>query len=363
MHKFRILICGAGFGQIYLEALKRINSEFEVVGLFCKNSPHSQLIASYYNIPTYDDISQVPENINLVCVVVKSSVLGGEGTNLAIEFLSNGYNVMLEQPVNEKDILRCITIARSKNRIFWVGDLYSRLESVKKYKKYVGKILCNNQLSYIEVDFSSQVSYPLCDILIEVFPEYRPFKLEDRVEQVGPIQVVKGIISDIPIIFKVDNRADPKSPDTYLNVFHRIKATFDCGSLVLENTHGPIIWYPVMYITNGISNYHQFTKYNTPELYEDSVNLLWKSPYNSFSDIFRYQWTEALNNIFSMIKEYSEQKENDLNGKYQKFLLCAKYWNMVTKKIGYPQIKNNDNYTRFSVSEFDNIGGNYESDF
>ena len=82
--RLRVLVCGSRFGQFYLEALKLLpESEYEIVGLFAQGSDRSQIGANHYQIPLYTDINQLPADIDLACVVIRSSVMGGVGTDLA----------------------------------------------------------------------------------------------------------------------------------------------------------------------------------------------------------------------------------------------------------------------------------------
>lgn len=60
----------------------------------------------------YTSVDNLTDDIGLACVVTRSGVLGGNGTELAKALLSRGINVIQEQPVHFKDVEECEKLAR-----------------------------------------------------------------------------------------------------------------------------------------------------------------------------------------------------------------------------------------------------------
>ena len=50
-NKYRVLVCGVGFGQFYIKAIENMNEKFQIVGILSKGSELSQSYAKKYKIP------------------------------------------------------------------------------------------------------------------------------------------------------------------------------------------------------------------------------------------------------------------------------------------------------------------------
>jgi len=86
----------------------------------------------------YTDLNDLPRDIDAACVVVKSSVLGGKGTDLAIGLMNKGIHVLLEQPVHHNDLSE-MELGWKKAKELWNYRLGSPL--VSDYFHQNGKAL------------------------------------------------------------------------------------------------------------------------------------------------------------------------------------------------------------------------------
>ena len=50
-NKYRVLVCGVGFGQFYIKAIENMNEKFQIVGILSKGSELSQSIKYQYIQP------------------------------------------------------------------------------------------------------------------------------------------------------------------------------------------------------------------------------------------------------------------------------------------------------------------------
>lgn len=103
MKRLKVLICGSTFAQFYMLALEMSSDIFEFCGILAEGSARSVKCAEKYNIPFYSDIDELPQDIDIACVVVRSGVLGGNGTELSCRLLERGINVIQEQPLHKKE--------------------------------------------------------------------------------------------------------------------------------------------------------------------------------------------------------------------------------------------------------------------
>ncbi|WIX26540.1 Gfo/Idh/MocA family oxidoreductase [Xanthomonas arboricola pv. corylina] len=94
----RVLIAGAKFGEMYLNAFLQDQPGLELAGLLATGSARAQQLAHAFGTPLYTAIEQLPDDIDIACVVVRSTVVGGTGTALAEALLRRGMHVIQEHP-------------------------------------------------------------------------------------------------------------------------------------------------------------------------------------------------------------------------------------------------------------------------
>lgn len=102
-----------GFGRYYIEAILRLPDLFELVGILSRGSKNSIKLAEKYGVPLMTDIEEISkENVDAVCVVVKSSIVGGNGTDIVMQLLEKGIHVIQEQPIHSEEYKKCLIIAK-----------------------------------------------------------------------------------------------------------------------------------------------------------------------------------------------------------------------------------------------------------
>ena len=94
--KQRVLIVGAKFGEMYLNAFMQPPEGLELVGLLAQGSARSRELAHAFGIPLYTSPEQITRMPDIACIVVRSTVAGGTGTQLARHFLTRGVHVIQE---------------------------------------------------------------------------------------------------------------------------------------------------------------------------------------------------------------------------------------------------------------------------
>lgn len=116
MRKLRVIVCGVGFGRYYIEAILRLPDLFELVGILSRGSKNSIKLAEKYGVPLMTDIEEISkENVDAVCVVVKSSIVGGNGTDIVMQLLEKGIHVIQEQPIHSEEYKKCLIIAKKNH--------------------------------------------------------------------------------------------------------------------------------------------------------------------------------------------------------------------------------------------------------
>lgn len=348
MTKKRVIVCGTTFGQIYLDAIAH-NPDTELVGIMAQNSERSKLTAEKYGVPLYHSTEELPENIDIAFVVIRSGCLGGMGTEIAENLLKAGINVMQEHPVHYKDIEKLARIAVKNKKIYLVGNLYKHIVQVNDFMSCARKLNEENQLLYIKAVFSSQVSYPAVDILLNTLPSGSGFNVSGHISN-GGFQILTGDIKNIPFTFEIHHEVNPSDPNNNMNFMHEIEFVYAGGRLLLANTFGPLLWFPKM---NTDISYAVKRNY-PPHMYEKSCTLLGSGEYETFQEMLDINWRKAVGKDISVM--CGTLGNNSEMGKLlRRELSASKIWNQMTSEIGYADIAERTVFEPFPTEKLEKI--------
>lgn len=87
-------------------------------------SARSRELAHAFGIPLYTSPEQITRMPDIACIVVRSTVAGGTGTQLARHFLTRGVHVIQEHPLHPDDISSLQTLAQEQGCCYWVNTFY-----------------------------------------------------------------------------------------------------------------------------------------------------------------------------------------------------------------------------------------------
>lgn len=234
MQRIKTIVCGSTFGQYYIDALKKYDEFFEVIGLLARGSRRSVTLAEKNGIPLFTDIDKIPENIVLACVVIRSEGVGGEGCEVAQRLMEKGIHIIQEQPIYPKNLMECYRTAKKYGVIYNIGNLYMKLPEVQHFIKVSRKLGDLNTLRYMSLYFCTQVAYPALSILIEAISGFREWKNLSVIKGNGPFDIITGQAGAIPITIEFNNKINPQVPDiTYCSVKER-EGAYENFNAVLE---------------------------------------------------------------------------------------------------------------------------------
>ena len=63
MSKIRTVVCGTSFGRFYIEGIKSLNDQYELVGILSTGSRQSKRIAEKENIKLKDKIDDLKDEL------------------------------------------------------------------------------------------------------------------------------------------------------------------------------------------------------------------------------------------------------------------------------------------------------------
>lgn len=357
--KLKVVVCGTRFGRFYLEAIKQ-SHEFELAGIVSTGSAFSQKCAEKYGTKLYTDLEQLPSDVDIACVVIRTTVLGGEGTELALRLMNKGVHVLLEQPAHQRDLARCYQASRQNNVFFALGDLYVELPSVKKFILLAQGIIKQQTPLYLNIDLATQVSFPLVHILAKALPSLRPWKVESVINDDTPFQVVSMTIGGIPVVIRAHNQVDTEVSDGYLHLLHKISLGVGGGNLTLSDTHGPVTWQPRLIMPDDHYMPGDITTYPSDGMFDESTSLIGDEKYPTYEEIFNSLWPQAILNdlrrVASLIKGEIAEKQTAKWG--QQEVLCSQLWHEISNALGYPNNCKNADKEYLSVSNA--VGAYYE---
>lgn len=325
-----VIVCGSTFGSYYVEAINRNSKDFKISGIFAKGSVRSKNLADKYNIPLYTNLEDLPDDIDLACVILRSEGVGGEGTEICHKLLNKKINVIQEQPVYYNHQRTCLELAIDNRVVYMTANIFSHFENIRSFIEYSKAIKKLSKLLYINASFSVQVSYTAIDILIMAgaYGKLDIKKVEcDSCTQ--PFDILCGKLGDIPINIEYNNRFNPEYPDYNMHLMHKIDFYFTDGVLSLNDTYGCVSWRPRSYV-----KFNNYNKYLKDEL--AYINLF--EGYSlSINDIYSQIWIEAIT------KEILEAKNYILNARMNssrvnRELIVSKNWKTLQDAAGYAKI-------------------------
>ncbi|EHR61692.1 Gfo/Idh/MocA family oxidoreductase [Saccharomonospora cyanea] len=238
------VVCGTGFGRVYLEALSRPDSPYRPAGVLARGSARSVACAEHYGVPLYRDVDEVPDDVALACVVVGSGLVGGPGATLAERFLTRGVPVLQEHPLHPDELASCLRVARRHGTVHHVDTLFVHVEPVRRFVAAARRLLTRQPALFVEATCAYQVLQTLLEVLGEALGGARATGLTAAPGEPGPFRTVSGELAGVPFALRVQHELDPRAPDNHAHLLHRVTIGTEGGQLTLVNTHGPVVWTP-----------------------------------------------------------------------------------------------------------------------
>jgi thiazolinyl imide reductase len=345
--KIRTVVFGSTFGQFYLESLSNLNDDFEIIGLIAGGSERSRKCAEAYGIPLYNNIREInPNDIDLACIILRSGVMGGKGTEFALYCMANGIHVLQEHPIHHKDLTTCLRAAKLNHVHFITGNLYPHLPAFRRFTEVAKHLFETKEVVYLDIALATQVSFPLVQMMIALLPNPRPLKIQHVLKDSGPFQVLTGEWGGLSFTLRAHNEVNPNDPDNHQHLLHTISIGCSGGTLSLTDTHGPVVWKTQLHIPHN-----ELLKNVSPDqqLNEKSTLILGPEFPPSYQEILQKQWPRAIEKDLQMMKNFiTGEKKTEQRAHLE--LLCTQLWHDLTNALGAPTLKPNAQYQHVEIS-------------
>lgn len=245
----RTLVCGTGFGRTYLEAFRQPGFPLQLAGILARGSPESLDCASEFGVPLFKTVDELPASIDMACVVIRSGLLGGPGTTLALELMARGIPVLQEHPVHHDELAECLRTARRNGVGYQLTTFYPQLPVVRATIAMSRALLRCQRPVYLDAACGFQVAYALLDILARMVGGVRPCEFADpapvpEAPAGAPFRSLHGVLAGVPVTLRVHNELDAGDPDRHAHLLHRICLGTEGGNLTMLSTDGPTMWSP-----------------------------------------------------------------------------------------------------------------------
>lgn len=345
----KVVVCGTRFGQVYLEAFRNPDLPFELAGVLAQGSERSRACARRYDAPLFTDPAQLPDDIELACVVIRGGLLGGHGSALARTLMGRGIHVLQEHPVHHDELAENLRTARRAKVVYQLNPFYTNTAPVRRFVAAAQELLRRQKPLYIDAACGFQLAYSLLDILGTALGGVRPWsfgelpplapEVRDGTALDFPFRSLDGTLAGVPITLRVQNQMDPADPDNYAHLMHRISIGTEAGNLTLVSTHGPTVWsarpdFP-REVADPAASPHYACAVDDADA--PSAVVLGPAEVPSYRHVFRSIWPAGIAYAVAGLHRAAQEGQDPLRRGQYHLSLC-KLWQDLTLRLGPPEL-------------------------
>ena len=217
MRKTSVLVCGSGFGKIYLNAISKME-DFYISGILGSGSKRTKMLADELEVPYFEDANDDRIIADLACVIIPNSGAGGRGFEVAKSLLKRGISVLLEHPAHEREILECLKV--SKDTGFMINPFYRYTEPFLDFLDILNDLKKQSNIVNMSLECSINVLYDGIDMLSCCLNSISSWKLGDvsdlcNLDTKDKIcdTVLVSEIGNTPVTFKINRNVDKYDAD------------------------------------------------------------------------------------------------------------------------------------------------------
>jgi thiazolinyl imide reductase len=354
--RLRVVVCGAVFGQVYLEAFRLGEYPLELVGILARGSPRSEACARHYGVPLFTSIDQIPSDVDVACVVVRSRILGGKGTDLAHSLMRRGIHVLQEHPVHPDEIAESLRVAREHGVQYRLNSFYVNVGPVRGFIGAARELCRTERPLFIEAACGCQLSLSLLDIIGTSLGGFRPWDIHVLPHQPGdPFVTLKGTIAGVPVSLRIQNQLDPADPDGFSYFLHQVTFGFTQGSLSLVDTHGPLVWVPRPQFPRDVRTLDASPQFASAPAAAPRAVVIGSSSPPSFDEMFRVRWPVGVARALLELRQAIANGDDPLRAGRHKLTVCE-LWRDVLTQTGPPELVHGDPISALSAERVAALG-------
>jgi len=337
---FRVLVCGTNFGRFYAEAVQA-RPGYELVGLLTRGSESSRAYADKLAVPLYTDLAQLPEQgIDLACVVVGSAISGGSGTELALDLINRGINVLQEHPLHLDELTACIRQARRGGVHYRINTHYPHIDPVREFIAAARRLTSRQRPLFVDAATPIHLMLPLVDILSRALGSLRPRSFAEpaplpQSQGSQPFRMLHGVLGEVPLTLRVHHELDPADRDNHALHWHRITIGTEGGVLTLADTHGPVLWSPRLHAERDADHRFVLDGPGTDHLDLPTTSVLGEP--GTFREVFTRLWPDAVGRALDAMRDAIRSGPPGTVGSQHDLSVCQA-WSDLTARLGPPAL-------------------------
>jgi pyochelin biosynthesis protein PchG len=333
----KVVVCGTGFGRMYLAGIRRPGMPFELAGILARGSDRSRACARHYAVPLYTAVEQLPDDVDMACVVVNAGINGGPGAELAQELMARGVHVLQEHPLHQVELAACLRAAHRHRVAYHVNSNYPYLEPVARFVAASRRLLGRQQVVLVSAHTSFPVLYPLLDILGRALGGLRPATLSAVSGGSAVARLVTGTLAGAPVVLQVQNQISPGLRDNGGHLGHRISLVTGAGNLLLADAQGPVLWSPRLHMPADYRDAVTIDGSTATHLDAAAATLLGGGAVRSFREMLREDWPRATAHALCRLRQaVTAGQDTRVEGQYH--LTITKITADVTAALGPPEL-------------------------
>jgi pyochelin biosynthesis protein PchG len=345
----KVVVVGARFGQVYLEAFREPALPFTLAGILAGGSERSQQCARRYQVPLFTAPEQLPDDIELAAVVIRGGLLGGRGSEVARTLMARGIHVLQEHPLHHDELAQNLRVAREHRVVYHLNPFYTHTEPVRRFIAAGRELLRRREARYLDAACGFQLAYSMLDIIASVvgrvgpwhfgpLPEL-PAAVSARTTMDIPFRSLDGVLAGVPTVLRVQNQMDPADPDNYAHLMHRVSIGTEAGNLTLVSTHGPVVWsarpdFP-REVADPTAAPHYATRADQTEA--PSGLVLGPAEVPPYRQLFRTVWPAGVGHALGELHDAAVQGQDPLRRGQYHLSLC-RLWQDLTARLGPPEL-------------------------
>ncbi|WP_434740123.1 Gfo/Idh/MocA family oxidoreductase [Micromonospora sp. SH-82] len=332
-----VVVCGTGFGRVYLSALDRPDGPLRLAGILARGSSRSVACAERAGVPLFTDVDRLPDDVDLAVVAVYAGVNGGGGSELARRLTSRGVHVLQEGPLHHDELAESLRVARRHRVLHQVSTHYGQVESVRRFVRAARALAGRQRLLYVDATCGLQVFYHLFDILRLALGGLRPWSFDETVPRGGPFSTLTGRVRGVPTTIRVQNQLHVSDPDNHAHLLHRITVGAEGGNLTLLNTHGPVVWSPRPHFPEQGRTAARLDEAPGGHLDEPSAEAYGPAVAPSYREIVGRLWPDAAYRHLEALHRDSRAGADPLASGQAQLAVCQA-WRDASVRLGEPEL-------------------------
>lgn len=328
-NKIRVLLCGTVFGQIYLRGVL-LNENFQLSGILSQGSEQSREIAKACQQPVYTDINKISsDEFDLAFVVIRSGIVGGEGSQVAQILLHKNISVIQEQPVHKEEAIENYKIAIKHNVFYKVHTFYAYLPVSRIFYEKTCELKEKSKIYSIDGACSLPVLLPFIDQIGRILGGIHPYCLDyEHCFQTDIQNYICGTIKGVPFMFRIQSHMNAEHLKKYAYLLNEINVMTGMGNLKLTEVNGQVVWVSKPYIAEEYLKQKEIDEFRNV----NGSELLYDAGGKRYSELYESVWPEAVNNFLIENEERIRTKKCDAADMQYYAALCC-LWKDLSNQI------------------------------